>query len=223
MPAQQYRETALRMVLCVICYEPVTLHNLPRHRKNAHNKPKGGKLSDHYVEADDEIVDRREFLKIKAIADSATEPDLGVQITTKGPEKSSSAWKTLCEVLKKPDWLRNFRLYLENCQKPGGRSTEESKINAALYENFIQLRILAEEFYSGELANGLNCPVCLEPIDDLPSLRVFIEKKKEKDYFFCGRDPSSSHYLCGGCVRKLRNHPEQYGKCNVCRAHGLYL
>ena len=28
----------------------------------------------------------------------------------------------------------------------------------------------------------LKCPVCLEPIDDLPSLRVFIEKKKENDF-----------------------------------------
>ena len=140
-------------------------HNLPSHRKNAHNKPKGGKLSDHYVEADDEIVDNREILKIKAIADSTNTPDLGVQITTKGP-----------------NWLRKLRLYLENCQKPGWRSTEENKTNGGLYESFIQLRILAEEFYSGELENGLKCPVCLEPIDDLPSLRVFIEKKKENDF-----------------------------------------
>ena len=221
MPLAKYREAELALVLCILCHEPVTKKGIPVHRKKVHNLEKGGKLSDHYIEATQEAADAREFVGIKSVADPNKYIDLGVQITTKG-QKTSSQWFTMSQVLKKPQWLAALRLFLENKTKTGGKSNPWSRTVGKMYQKFIQLREIADEFFQAEM-EGLECPLCHEVIDNIGELRIFLLDKGENNYDFCNNDPSSSHYVCSGCVKKNRKLNPQYGKCHYNCGTGLYL
>ena len=215
----RYREAELRLVLCIICHEQITKKGIPRHRKKEHNIGKGGKISDHFIEATQEAADAREFVKIKAVGDPNKYLDLGVQITTKA-QKTSSQWFTLSQVLRKPEWVDNFRVFLENKIKIGAKSTLCSRTVGKFYQKFLQLRTIGEEFFSGEMS-GLECPVCHDEIENIGELRIFL-KEGNNDYDFCNNDSSSSHYMCNTCVKTSRKYPN-YGTCPTCRATGLYL
>lgn len=217
----RYRETELMIVLCIICHEEVTKKGIPVHRKKEHNIGKGGKLSDHWIEATQEMADAREFVRIKSVADPNKYLDLGIQITTKA-QKTSSKWFTLSEVLKKPQWLGALRLFLDNKIKIGAKSTLWSRTVGKMYQKFIQLREIAEEFFQPEM-EGLECPICNEVIDNIGDLRIFLQDKGENNYDFCNNDPSSSHYVCNACVKKNRKLNPQYGKCHYNCGTGLYL
>ena len=170
----RYREAELRLVLCIICHEQITKKGIPRHRKKEHGIGKGGKLSDHYIEATQEAADAREFVKIKAVGDPNKYLDLGVQITTRG-QKTSSQWFTLSQVLRKPEWVDAFRVFLENKIKIGAKSTLWSRTVGKMYQKFLQLRQIGEEFFSGEMS-GLECPVCHDEIENIGELRIFLKQ-----------------------------------------------
>lgn len=216
----RYREAELVLVLCVICHEPVTKKGIPRHRKKEHNIGKGGKLSDHWVEATQEMADARQFVRIKSVADPNDYKDIGVQITTRA-QKTSSQWFTLSGLLRKPEWVDAFRVFLENKIKIGAKSTLWSRTVGKMYQKFLQLRIIGEEFFRPEMS-GLQCPVCHDEIEDIGELRIFLVDKGNNNYDFCNNDSSSSHYLCHTCVKTGRKYPH-YGTCHHHCGTGLYL
>ena len=221
MPSVQYREAELRIVLCAICMEPLTKKAIPNHRLKVHKIPKGGKLSDHYVENTEEKENEREFLKIKSIADINKYKDLGVQISTRGTTKTSSKWLNISEIIQNKDLKTALDRFLVNKQRPGGRSTPWSKKLGELYQRFVQLRIIAEEFFENEMEN-LQCPVCWEVIPNMESLRIFL-RRENGSFDFCNNDPSSCHYLCTKCVKKSVKYPT-HGKCYYnCCDQGVYL